>query len=312
MRKGALPCAAAVTFALAAVLITPAGATYRGANGRIAFTEQGARVVELYSVRPDGTDKRRLTTNASTEASPAYSPDGRRIAFASDRARRGVYEIWSMNDDGTGLRRVTRMGGKAISPDFSPNGRRILFAGYRRGGKNTDLFVVGANGAGLVRLTKGRGNDGQPVWSPDGKRIAFVSDRTGIAHVYVMRADGTRRRQVTSTRVAHIGVDWSPDGRRLVYDEGNPGEPASIWVMNADESAKRRLTRAPGVIRDFGPVWSPDGRQIAFVRLFAHTRDARESVFVMNADGSGQRALNASGQQRVPAWQPLIRSASRG
>ena len=159
-------------------------------------------------------------------------------------------------------------------------------------------------------MTSGRGNDAQPVWSPDGKRIAFVSDRTGVAHVYVIRADGTRHQQLTRTRVAHYGVDWCPDGRKLVYDEGNPGEATSIWVMQADGSSKRRLTRAPGVIRDFGPVWSPDSRQIAFVRLFGHTRDARQSIYLMDADGCGQRALSAGGKQLVPAWQPLKRRGS--
>ena len=121
-----------------------------------------------------------------------------------------------------------------------------------------------------------------------------------------MNADGSGQRRLTDVRRTHYGVDWSPDGRKIVFDEGNPGEATSIWVMNADGAGKRQLTPLTGLIRDFGPAWSPDGKQVAFTRVFGTARDARQSVFVMAADGTGQRALSSGGKQLMPSWQARV------
>jgi Tol biopolymer transport system component len=293
--------------AAVAVLIEPADGAYPGPNGRIAFAEVGDRGADLYTVRANGTAKRRVTDTASDERDPAYSADGRLIVFAQEVGRRGASEIWTMAAGGGAARRVTRLGGKAIYPDLSPDGSRVVFSGRPRGARTADVYIVRLDGIRLRRLTNARGNDGQPVWSPDGRRIAFVSERTGVAQIFVMEANGSRQTQLTKRRVVHFGVDWSPDGRRLVYDEGNPGEPGSIWVMRSNGTKPRRLTRALSMIRDFGPAWSPDGRQIAFVRLFGTSQDARQDVFVMNAGGSRQHALAPGGKQLIPAWQPLGR-----
>ena len=294
---------AALVSALA-VAITPASATYRGGNGRIAFAEHGPGGVDIYSVLASGRGKFKLTSHRARDSAPAYSPDGRRVAFHSDRGARGVSEIWTVNADGSRERRITRLNGDAMFPDYSPDGSRIAFSGHARGRAKMDVYVINANGRRLVRLTKGTGNDERPVWSPGGRKIAFVSDRSGVAQVYVMRADGTRQRRLTTVRKTHYGVDWSPDGRRLVYDEGNPGEATSIWMMNADGSGKRQLTPTTGVIRDFGPAWSPDGKQIVFTRVFGTSREARQSIFVMDANGKRQHALTPGGKQVMPAWQP--------
>ena len=292
-----------IALVVVAAFAASANAAYQGRNGQIAFSQPGSGGVAVYSASPNGGNLTQLTTDPSFNASPAYSADGRRIAFCSDRTK-GRFEIFVMQADGTGQRQLTHMNGNATFPDFSPSGSRIVFAGYRSGGSKDDVWVMTASGSGLRRLTAGAGNNDQPVWSPDGSEIAFTSDRTGVEQIWVMRADGTHQTQLTTDHVVHVGVDWSPDGRKLVYDDGNPGTPTAIWVMNADGTGKHRLTY--GSNRDFGPAWSPDGKEIAFVRVLGFTQHAEQDVYVMSADGKHQHTLHKGGKQLEPAWQPVV------
>jgi TolB protein len=301
MRMKSITAAAAAGLA-AVLLVGVANATYAGKNGRIAIVQRGGGGFQIWTVLPDGSDPQQLTTQGFN-ATPSFSADGKQIAYLSNRGAGGQYEIWAMNADGTGQRQLTHLGGDAGFPSFSPTGSRIVFAGHTAASRKDDIYVVKVNGSGLTRLTKGAGNNQQPVYSPDARRIAFISDRSGAAQVWVMNADGTQPKQVTTDKVTHFVVDWSPDGRRLVYDDGNPGTPTAIFVSNVDGSGARQLTR--GGTRDFGPRWSPDGRQIAFVRVFGYSSTSEQDTFVMNANGTNQHALHKGSKQLVPAWQPL-------
>jgi Tol biopolymer transport system component len=285
----------------AAALVGTAGATYAGKNGRIAIAEHGSGGVQIWAVLPDGSDPKQLTTEGFN-ATPAFSRDGRRMAYLSDRGG-GTYDIWLMRADGTAAHQLTHMRGNAEFPDFAPGGLRVAFDGLTAGSAKDDIYVIGTDGKGLTRLTHGQGNNDRPVFSPDGRRIAFVSDRTGVQQVWVMNVDGTRQHQLTTKTLAHYAVDWSPDGKRIVFDEGGPGQPTAIVVAKADGTDQTKITH--GATRDFGAVWSPDGRQIAFVRVFGFSSNAEQDVYVMNANGTGQHALHRGAKQLVPAWQPL-------
>jgi TolB protein len=294
---------AAASVLLTAMLLTGvASASHAGKNGRIAVVERGAGGFQIWTVMPDGSSPQQLTRKGFN-ATPSFSPDGKQLAYLSDQGAGGTYEIWVMSADGSGARQLTHLGGDAGFPDFSPTGSRIVFAGHSAGSPKDDIYAVRTNGSGLLRLTKGAGNNQQPVYSPNGRKIAFISDRKGVSQVWVMNADGRRPIQVTKDKVAHFVVDWSPDGRRLAYDDGNPGTPTAIVVSSPDGSGATMLTH--GGTRDFGPRSSPDGRQIAFVRVFGFSSKAEQDTFVMNADGSHQHVLRKGAKQLVPAWQPL-------
>lgn len=257
----------------------------------------------VWVVRSDGSGLRRLTPNSIGAAQPAWSPDGKRIVFVGSPAGDDfAFDLYVMRADGSGLRRLVKLRGGAEAPDWSPDGRTIVFARYGASFLS-DIYAVGAHGRGLRRLTGAPGDDTDPAWTPDGRLIAFGSGRLGSFHVYVMNPDGSGQRLLIRKRSGEPA--WSPDGRQIAYASARDGDP-DIFVANADGSGERVLTR--NTAQDFPPTWSPNGRRIAFAsnRPAKAREDSQEfDVWVMNADGSGQRRVTRMpGGEWNPAWQP--------
>ncbi len=286
---------AAISLALASPA-QPARATYPGSTtGRVAFGAELEGNIDIYSVLPNGQALHRLTDDPLFDACPAYSADGKRIAYCNGvRARGGIIEIWTMKANGQDKLQVTHLGGRMTFPDFSPDGGRIAFAGRLPGATNDDVFVINSDGSGLVQLTSDLANDSLPAFSPDGDQIVFISSRSGLEQVWIMDADGTDAHQLTFDDSFKGQVpDWSPDGSQIAYAAGDPGD---IMVMDADGSNQHVVVG--GSSDDFGPAWSPDGQQLAFIRFDDRT------VYVVDSDGANERAVRPIGLQSVPAWQP--------
>ena len=176
---------------------------------------------EIFVMNADGTARAGADGQRSGEDSaPAWSPDGRRIAFASGRD--GNFEIYVINADGSRQRRLTRNTGRDVGPVWSPDGRRIAFE------SNWQVYVMNADGSGQRRLTRNAARNFAPAWSPDGQRITFERrvgrqkygrcsgcGRASIFEVWVMNADGTEPRML-----ARDGAQpsRSPDGAKLAFE----------------------------------------------------------------------------------------------
>ena len=163
---------------------------------------------EIFSVGTDGASLKQLTNNTARDFFPDYGPDGRKIAFVSDRDfAPGVY---TMNADGSKQRKTSRGSGIIFaSPSWSPDGARITFMSDQEGGN--DVYVIRANGSGQKRLTvNGVPTDSGPVFSPDGTKIAFQTNRDGNFEIYEMRADGSGPKNLTDDPAADLTPDWQP------------------------------------------------------------------------------------------------------
>jgi TolB protein len=165
---------------------------------------------DIWSVKSDGTDLRRLTDNPAADLRADYSPDGRRIAFQSNRD--GNVEIYVMNADGSGQTRLTDSPGADAAPDLSPDGRKLVFQSERDG--NLELYTMNADGTGQTRLTNHPGRDLDPAWSPTGLWITFDRDVEPIAdqvrQVHTIRPDGSLITQLTDLPSENAHAGWGP------------------------------------------------------------------------------------------------------
>ena len=199
-------------------------------------------VYVLDAVAPAGRTWRALTANRAS-TSPSWSPDGKRIAYASE----GHINI--VDAGGGEPVRVTRADGYydvGPIPRWSPDGARLAFASWVDG-NNVEIFIVNADGSGLTNVTRSSAFDYDPNWSPDGARLTFVSDRGGL---FVVDADGSNVRRLTSLSGYCWGPACSPDGRQIIFFSGG-----ALLVKNADGSSLARLLKTPQNSWDSAPVW---------------------------------------------------------
>jgi len=199
---------------------------------KIAFISNRDGNWEIYVMNADGSELENLTNNPADDATPSWSPDGKKIAFVSVRDFLWDYE-----------------------PSWSPDGKKIAFWSNRDG--NREIYVMNADGSEQRNLTNNPADDVDPSWSPDGKKIAFASRRDGklnFDEIYVMNADGSEQKRLTNNLGNDDAPSWSPDGKKIAFSSDKGGN-REIYVMNADGSEQKRLTNNPGF--DAYPSWSP-------------------------------------------------------
>jgi Tol biopolymer transport system component/DNA-binding winged helix-turn-helix (wHTH) protein len=255
------------------------------------------------TTRPVGGEVRdhdgRLTRHPGADAHPSWSSDGR-IAFSSDRDD-GDLEIYAMREDGASPIRLTNSPGRDQDPAWSPDGSTIAFAS-ERGGDGLQVYVMNGDGSDVRRVTALPQSCTMPAWSPDGHRLAFQrTDDPAIGQdIYTVSLGDGQVTRVTHHRAADVSPDWSPDGHWIAFASNRRGDSSNfgIYVVAADGSdSERLLSDARGF--DYQPAWSPDGTQLAFA---SNRNNGLPEIFLMNADGSGQRRLTSPGV--TPAWSP--------
>ncbi len=191
------------------------GADFFPGDGSLLLTLSKSGEADIYKMSSDGKNVSPLTKGpaGAMNVEPAISPDGKEIAFSSDRSGRPM--LYIMNADGSNPRRITFAGKYNSTPSWSPDGKQIAFAGYDAG--HFDIFVINKDKTGLKRLTSAKkpngkaANNESPSWSPDGRHIVFSSDRTGVKQLYIISPDGTNERQITKdSRYSWDRPKWSP------------------------------------------------------------------------------------------------------
>lgn len=247
---------------VAALAAAPASAETRETSptptGRIAYAPR-FNPKEIFTVSAAGGRSMNLTRHPCSEYAPAWSHDGRWIAFVCSES------LVVMRYDTRARRTVLRLPRQRLDDlAWSPDDRQLAFAGGQ------GIRVVNLDGKGLRRLSRGR--DSSPTWSPDGKTVAFSRELRGVSQVLQMRADGTGHRRI-ATRAERPA--FSPDGATIAFLRNG-----SIWLMDAEGGRQRRSPRAGSGHTDL--AWSPDGRYLVFQR-------SHYELHVIARDGTGGR-----------------------
>lgn len=248
---------------------------------------------QIYVMGANGSNVTQLTTEPGDDFDPAISPDGTRIAFASNRD--GDFDIYIMLADGAIPVQLTTTSASDRKPAWSPDGTQIAFE------RELEIYVMDADGSNPVNITNDPATDQAPSWSPGGTQIAFVSGRDGSLDIHVMNADGSGAFNLTADAATDQVPAWRP-GTRIAFAKNVGSLDFDIHVIDAAQGATaQNLTTADAAI-ETTPVWSPGGTQIAFARLVG----ARFDIHVMNADGSAVSNLtqSASSDDSQPSWSP--------
>jgi TolB protein len=230
--------------------------------GTLGWSSDGRRIayqspLGIFVARVDGSGRRRLTRtdpkSAVFDGDPAWSPDGRWIAFARISQTRS--RIVLIRPDGSGRHTLT----SGDVPSWSPDGRRLAF---QAGGVGAiHVFVIGRDGSGRRQVTTSDGSDTLPAWSPDGRRIVFVRElpeRPRVAQLFLADPSGRAPPQaLTDGTWYDTTPGWSPDGRWIVFSRGRPVSNFGLFLVRPDGSAPRRLTSS--AVNAQIPRWQPLG-----------------------------------------------------
>jgi len=241
-------------------------------------------------------------SNTGSDTHPEWAPDGRRIAFISNRegVRTGKpinFEVYVAAPDGAGAERRTMNDAFEAELAWSPDGAALLFKSFRDG--NDEIYLLDLTTGTERNLTKNAASDGSPDWSPDGRTIAFDSDRDGTRRMYLMDADGSRVRPFPVDPGPGSGPQWSPDGSRIAFTSSRDGND-EVYVMRADGSAVHRVTNDPRA--NWYPRWRPDGA--AIIHTTGSMETDRWSLILTDADGSNARVVVDSVDSGNATWSP--------
>jgi Tol biopolymer transport system component len=263
---------------------------------------------EIFVVSADGTRLANVTNSWADDAAPAWSPDGRQIAFVSLRdtltgkgtlGQGSIYVIGFDPVAGIAVGEAVQVthGSDDGWPSWSPDGQRIAFHSNRGG--DWEIWVVNLDGTGLTNLTNTPGEDRFPAWSPDGSQIAFASKRDGNYDVWVMAADGSSPTNLTRTRGRDRYPTWSPDGSRIAFNTNRDGNQ-EIYIMNADGTGQTNLTHTPNNIEGLAS-WAPDGQRLV---LYSDLPGNKDEFVVDLVSGEWRNITNDPTSDEYCAWSP--------
>ncbi len=260
---------------------------------RIAYVQKRGAQYELRVADADGQNWQTVVRSREPVISPAFSPDGQRMAYVSFEDKKPVVYVQSLRD---GSRRtLAAFKGSNSAPAWSPDGKRLALTLTRDTG--SQLYLINADGTGLSRLTNSDAIDTEPVWTPDGQWVYFTSDRGGSPQIYRVSSRGGEAKRITFAGAYNVSPDISPDGKYLAYIQRDEGR-FRVALQELSTGQVRVLTDSA---HDESPSFAPNGQLL----LYATLSGGRGVLGTVSLDGRTKARLSESGTDaREPVWGP--------
>jgi len=263
---------------------------------RIAYVTKSGREYRLEIADSDGEGVQVALRSNEPIISPAWSPDGTKVAYVSFENRKPVVYVQDLVTRKRTV--VANFKGSNSAPAWSPDGSKLAVALSRSG--STQIYVVNADGGNLRRLSNSAGIDTEPQFSADGQSIYFTSDRSGGPQIYKMSASGGDARRVTFSGAYNISPRISPDGKYLAYISQRSGK-FQLYLLDLSNGQEMRLS---DTARDESPSFSPNSKYI----LYATSEGGRGTLAVVSVDGNVRQRLSLqAGDIQEPKWGPFMK-----
>lgn len=262
---------------------------------RIAYITKIGKRYALQVADADGFNPQTVVSSNEPIISPAWSPDGTKLAYVSFEKKKPIIYVQSLT---SGSREVlANFKGNNSAPSWSPDGSKLaIVLTY---GANSQVHTINANGSDLKLITKSNVIDTEPVFSPDGSHIYFTSDRGGKPQIYKVSLSGGTPSRVTFEGSYNVSPKFSPDGKLLAYIR-NDGGKFKLAIQDVASGQVQMLSEGS---QDESPSFAPNGRVI----LYATKVRGRGTLAAVSSDGKVRQRLNdAAGDVREPAWGPLL------